>query len=175
MWKPFHTWFVQVAFLLHSHYDLLWQIIHYNRYQQPGLIHLTIFWQDRDKMAPKCDVIVTTVACRSYFWKRETEVTEKPSATKTLRNHWKKKKAVQYLRQESFGVQVQKLAKSHSVINRWINCCWSGVLGRPSGMGWAQGWNEGEGCWQAGESGGFKEPWQPPPRVTWQCAGQPSD
>lgn len=82
-----HDW-LQVAFLIHSHYDWLWQIIHYNRYQQPVLVHCTILWQGRDKMAPKCDVIMTTVACISYF----REVTEEPSATKTLKITGRKKK-----------------------------------------------------------------------------------
>lgn len=62
---------LQVAFLIHSHYDWLWQIIHYNRYQQPVLVHCTILWQGRDKMAPKCDVIMTTVAWISYSRERE--------------------------------------------------------------------------------------------------------
>ncbi len=118
-------------------------------------------------MAPKCDVMMTTVACRSYFRKREREVTEKPSATKTLKNHWKKKKkAVQYLRQESFGVQVQKLAESHSVINRWINCCWSGALGRwdgPQAGGGLRGGMRKRGADKQGKAGDLRSPGSPHP------------
>lgn len=127
---------LQVAFLIHSHYDWLWQIIHYNRYQQPVLVHCTILWQGRDKMAPKCDVIMTTVAWISYSRERErwqrNQVQQKHLK---ITGRKKKEKRVQYLRQESFGVQVQRLAESHSVINRWINCCWSGWWGGPQAGG----------------------------------------
>ncbi len=163
MWKPFHTWFVQVAFLLHSHYDLLWQIIHYNRYQQPGLVHLTIFWQDRDKMAPKCDVIVTTVACRSYFWKRETEVTEKPSATKTLRNHWKKKKQFNIWDRRALVCRFRSLLSRTLWSIDGLIAVGAGCWGDPQAWGGLRAGMRERGADKQGKAGDLRSPGSPHP------------